>query len=125
MGTPQVTPLYEAFHDGGFIVSQANGHRSVDRGTLSGSKLLAGTVLGQVTASGKWVILAPAADDGSQNAAGFSYATVDASTADKTGTVVVRDAEVNGNEIIWPAGITGPQKTTALGKLAALSLIVR
>jgi hypothetical protein len=34
MGNPTVTPLQEAFHEGGFIVSLANGHRSFDQITL-------------------------------------------------------------------------------------------
>jgi hypothetical protein len=47
MGQPKVTPLVEAFHDGGFIVSVANGHRSFDQMTLTGAtKVLAGTLLG-------------------------------------------------------------------------------
>lgn len=51
MGNPTVTPLVEAFHDGGFLVSVANGHRSFDQITLlSGAgKVLPGTVLGQVS----------------------------------------------------------------------------
>lgn len=48
MGNPTVTPLYENWHDGGFIVSEANGHLSRDRILLTGSALiLAGTVLGR------------------------------------------------------------------------------
>ncbi|MDR3438957.1 head decoration protein [Telmatospirillum sp.] len=45
------TPLYEQWHDGGFIVSEANGHRSRDKIILTGgAKVLAGTVLGKQTA---------------------------------------------------------------------------
>lgn len=48
MGNPTVTPLYEQWHDGGFIVSEAGGHISRDTITLSGGvKVLPGTVLGQ------------------------------------------------------------------------------
>jgi len=44
------TPINEAFQDGGFLVSEANGHRSRDKITLTGSaKVLAGTVLGKQT----------------------------------------------------------------------------
>ncbi len=51
MGNPTYTPLQEVFHDGGFIVSQANGHRSIDQGTLTGAaKVYAGTLLGTVLA---------------------------------------------------------------------------
>lgn len=50
MGNPTVTPLSEVFHDGGFIVSEANGHQSRDTITLTGAAVVqAGTVLGQQT----------------------------------------------------------------------------
>lgn len=51
MGNPTVTPLVESLHDCGFIVSLANGHRSIDQITLlSGAgKVLAGTVIAAVT----------------------------------------------------------------------------
>jgi len=49
MGNPTYTPFQETFHNGGFLVSQANGHQSIDQGTLTGGvKVLAGTVLGTV-----------------------------------------------------------------------------
>jgi Bacteriophage lambda head decoration protein D len=53
MGNPLVTPISESWHAGGFMVSKANGHRSIDDGTFaSGSKYLPGTVLGQQTLGG-------------------------------------------------------------------------
>ena len=58
-------------------------------------------------------------------AAGILYDAVDASTADAEGVAIVRLAEVNAAELVWPAGITGPEQTTALGELAALSIIAR
>ncbi|KWR88773.1 head decoration protein [Cupriavidus sp. IDO] len=52
MGNPTYTPFQETLHNGGFIVSQANGHQSIDQGTLTGGvKVLAGTVLGTVTSA--------------------------------------------------------------------------
>lgn len=43
-------PLNEAWHPGGFLVSQPNGHRHVDRGTFTGAaKVLPGTVMGKKT----------------------------------------------------------------------------
>ena len=48
MGSPTVTPLYEQWHNGGYLVSQAPGHLSHDQVTLGQSGLTyAGTVLGQ------------------------------------------------------------------------------
>jgi hypothetical protein len=92
---------------------------------LSGQNLQAGAVLGKVTASGKYKVLAPAAVDGSEAAAGILYDAVDASSADSEAVAIVRLAEVNAAELVWPAGITGGQKTTALGQLVALTIIAR
>ena len=45
-------PLYEQWHNGGFVVSEANGHRSRDLVTITGGvNVLAGTVLGQITST--------------------------------------------------------------------------
>lgn len=52
MGNPTVTPLVESRHDGGFLVSVANGHRYIDQATLlAGQKYYAGMLLGLVTAA--------------------------------------------------------------------------
>ncbi|WP_175867867.1 head decoration protein [Burkholderia diffusa] len=49
MGNPTYTPFQENWHNGGFLVSQANGHQSIEQGTLTGGvKVLAGTVLGTI-----------------------------------------------------------------------------
>jgi hypothetical protein len=53
MGQPTVPPLVEQWHDGGFLVSEANGHQSRDTITLAaGTPVLAGTVLGKITVAG-------------------------------------------------------------------------
>jgi hypothetical protein len=70
--------------------------------------------------SGKCKLLAPAAVDGTQAAAGISIAAYDASTVDIRGVIISRDAVVISNRLSWPVGITAPQKTQALAELAAL-----
>jgi Bacteriophage lambda head decoration protein D len=118
--------LQEGRYAGEFVVSEGNGKISRETVTvLSGETLEAGAVLGKVTASGKYKALDPAAVDGSEAAAGILYDTVDASAADAEGVVVVRLAEVNAAELIWPDGITAPEQTAALGELAALTIIAR
>lgn len=57
------TPITEAFHAGGFIISEANGHRSRERGVITGLSLLAGAVLGMV-AHGSAVAAASAGNAG-------------------------------------------------------------
>ena len=118
--------LLEGRHAGEFVVAEGNGRISREAITvLAGQTLQPGAVLGKVTASGKYKALDPAAVDGSEAAAGLLYAAVDASAADAEGVAIVRLAEVNAAELVWPDGITAGEKTTALGQLAALNVIAR
>lgn len=116
----------ETSHAGGFLLSEANGHYARDNGTLaSGQRLDAGAVLGRVTATGLYTAVAPAANDGSEDAAAVLYAGVDAMGADTACVVIVRGTEVNQHALIWPNGITGPQKTAAIAQLVERGVIVR
>lgn len=92
---------------------------------ISGQNLVTGTVVGIITATGKVTQLAPGASDGSQNAAGVLLNAVDASAADKPGVIVARHAICADKGLVWPGGITGPQKNTAVGQLKALGILVR
>ena len=231
MGNPTLTPLVEAWHDGGFLVSEANGRRSRDPITLkSGAAYLAGTVLGQVTlgavtvaaagagtagantgtgtltadattpvlanalpgiytvtckiaatdagtfevadprgvvrgevvsstsgvtfadrikfvlqtvhghdfivgdafkltvaaGSGQYAAFDPTALDGTQNPAAILFGAVDATSAAKAATGIVRSAEINASELVWGANVTTtPQKTAAYTALAALGIVNR
>lgn len=75
--------------------------------------------------TGKVSQLAPAAQNGSQYAAGLMLDAVDATSADKACAIIARDAEVIDAEVVWPGGITAPQKTAAVAQLAALGIIIR
>ena len=116
-----------------FIVSEGNGKISRDAGVLTAAaaaKIVAGTVVGKVTATGKYAILAPGASDGTQNAAGILISeaadnTLGGAPADFKVTVLTRLAEYNSAEIVWPGGITGGQQTAAIAQLVALYLIGR
>jgi hypothetical protein len=91
----------------------------------SGQNLATGTVVGVITASGKVTQLAPAASDGSQNAAGVLLNAIDASAADKPGVIVARHAICSDKGLIWPGSITGPQKAAAINQLKASGILVR
>jgi len=110
-----------------YLVSEANGFRSRDTGIVaSGSgKVEPGAVLGRITASKKLVPIAPAATDGSQNAAAILFEGCDATAADVRRTITARDAEVQAAVLVWPAGTTDVQKTAALAQLAALGIAAR
>lgn len=121
-----MTTLTEGQRRGEFIIHEVGEGHFREIGTLtSGQDLEAGTVLGKVTASGKLVQLAPAASDGSQNACGILYDSVNAADGDLPSLYLARLAVVNGAEIVWPAGITAPQKAAAIAALHALNVIVR
>lgn len=100
---------------------------SRDTDTLaSGSGIvLIGTVLGKVTASGKFKPLAPAATDGTQIAASIILQNADATGADVIIVNLKRRAQVVLQALVWPPGITAEQQTTALAALAALGIITR
>jgi len=66
------------------------------------------------------------ATDGAETAcavAGYPATTGESETVSIAG--FVRDCEVNGNELEWPAGITTDQKAAAVAELAAVGIIVR
>lgn len=92
----------------------------------AGADLVMGQVLGKVTASGKFIKLAPAAADGSQIAAAVLVDPAAAAGADVAGAVVIaRGAVVDTDKLVWPAGITAPQKATALGQLQTAGIVAR
>lgn len=107
MGNPTYTPFLETWHNGGFIVSLANGHQSIDQGTLTGgTKVLAGTVLGTVTSA----VTASAAALGANTGNGtFGAITAQASPATMIGVY----------SILFTAAtaftVTAPDGTTATG----------
>ncbi|MEB2511319.1 head decoration protein [Burkholderia multivorans] len=75
--------------------------------------------------NGVYVPLNFAASDGTQTAAAISFDVVDTTVSDKVGTVVIRDAEVNSGELIWPAGATASQIAGASAQLVAVGIIPR
>lgn len=73
----------------------------------------------------RYAQLAPTATDGTQYAAGVLLNAAGAPAATAPGVAFVRDCEVNGNIIVWPAGITVAQKALAIAQLEARRVIVR
>lgn len=108
------------------MVSEANGHRSREEIViLAGEDLEVGTVLGQITASEKYVQVDLAAVDGSQSVAGVLYDSVFADGADAAAVAHLRDSEVLGAELVYPAGATQGNIDTINAGLVALDVIVR
>lgn len=123
-----MTVMHEGRHPGEFVMSEASGQRSRENITIAaGAGVLApGTVLGRVTASGKYVASSNTASDGSQTAAAIALYGCDASAADASISAIVRDAEVNGNILTWhPDRDQLAEQTAANTDLASAGIIVR
>lgn len=114
--------------DSDVVKTEGPNRYSRDEATiLSGvGKITAGTVLGKVTASGKYKVLAPGASDGSEVASRIALQSADATSADAPRTVVLaRHAEVVAQALVWPVGITNNQKTAALAQLETVGIVAR
>lgn len=107
-----------------FLLTEANGQRSRANKTIpSGAGIIvSGQVCATVTATGAVVPLAPAASDGSQNANCISMYKYNATSAAVMGAFIDNDAEVKEEELVWPVGISGPQKLAAVASLRAAGI---
>lgn len=88
-----------------------------DTGIVTGGTYKRGTVLGVVTASGKYTLSVKTATDGSETPVAILVDNVDASTADQNGGLYLM-GEFNQNHIIVDASWTLAEMKTALRPLA-------
>jgi len=73
--------------------------------------------------AGKYTPVNSAATDGSQNAKAILFnSPFDVTAADTKQTVSARACEVNGNELVWPAGATANQIAAWTAQLAAAGI---
>jgi hypothetical protein len=120
--------LTETRHAGEFVLSEGNGNISRDSITIvSGAGVVrAGTVLGKITASGKYTPSPATGADGSQVAVAVNIYEVDATSADVAVAAIMRDAEVNVNTLTYAASVDDNTKKAAKAtQLAAVNIIVR
>lgn len=124
-----MTVFNERRRHGAYLVSESGGAtggmRSREVGTLAlGNVLDDGTVLGQL-ANKEYTAFDPDAVDGSQTPVAVLFGSVDTSVAAKSVVVNVRECEVNGHELTWPAAISAGAKATAIAALATKGIVVR
>lgn len=108
-----------------FLISEANDYRSRDEVTVdaTGGALEPGTILGIVTASGKYVRHNAAGVDGSQTEAGILMVAIGA--VEDTRTVIARDAEVSESDLTYEVGADAAQVAASNAALASLGIVVR
>lgn len=113
---------------GHFLKSEANGSLSREAIVIASGVgvLLAGTVLGKVTATGKYKAYDNDASDGTEVAACVLLAEVDATSSDVAAVGIAREAEVWKSRLQWGAAVTTTgEKTAAYTDLAAKVVIAR
>ncbi len=119
--------LVEPMNLGDLLKYEAPSLYSRERVTIAaGQNLPLGTVLGSVTATGKFKQLDPTASDGTQVACAVLLQAVDASLIDRDdGLVVARHAIVAHHALVWPDAIANAEQIAAMAQLAALGVLVR
>lgn len=103
----------------------AGSFRAMKQGTVASGAgaLTRGTVLA-LNSDDKWVQLAPAAADGTEIARGILAEDVDATAADATAQIYLV-GEYRLADLVWPGGITDPQKATAIRNLQDRGIVVK
>ena len=124
-----MTVLNENPHDGNFILSEDDeGRLSRDNIIVASGagKLRPGTVLGKLTASGKFVPSPETAADGSETAVAVLVGSVDATSADVIAVAVTRHAEVNRYGLLYDATVDDDAKKAGKwDQLRAAGIVVR
>lgn len=105
---------------GEFIVSEGNGSISREQIVIAAASpaMVAGTVLGKITATGKYAPYNNANADGTQTAVAILYDNIPDSASDQKATAIVRLAEVQQSELTGYDAAAGAE-------LALTHIIVR
>lgn len=113
----------EKNYDAEFVISTANGTRSVREieYTAPEDGSVAGTVMGQLTATDVYVPLDLGGADGSETVAGILLNGADEGTAANVG--FVNDGEVSQARLTYPDGATALQIITINTALEALGIV--
>lgn len=112
--------LTEGKHPLEFLLTEGNGYISREEVIVAAAAgaIVPGTLLGKITASGKYVAYANGAADGSEVAAAIACYAVPDSATDQKATVIARHAEVTEAEL---TGLDTP----ARADLLAIGIVVR
>lgn len=123
-----MAPLYGKVHPGDFILSEDDTIGGLSRDNLtfaSGLDFKPGEVAAIKTTTGQVVKFAPGGSDGADVAAVIPVYAYNTAAAAVMGVAITRQATVKEDGLIWPAGISGPNKAAAIAALAARNIIIR
>jgi hypothetical protein len=118
--------LTEPPHAGGFLVWEALRDYCRSTVTLASGNLQPGTILGKITASGKYAAHDPAATDGTETAVAVIWGAADAGSAEVPAVAVIRGpAIVNRYDLIFAGTPSEPEIAAAHAALANVGILVR
>lgn len=121
-----MNPITERPHAGGFILSLANGTRSLENVTIAaGEKLEAGAVVALKSSGSTEYVAYDNASSVPGAAKGVLLAPIDATDGAQKGVIVARDAEVNVNELVFEDDQDTTDINAAIADLAGLGIIAR
>jgi hypothetical protein len=120
-----MSPILEKNTLGDVVLFEAEAHYSRDVETIgSGADLEIGTVLGQITASKKFVACDPTAADGSEVAVAVLGQEAKAATEDVQALIISRHARFKRSGLVFSAAIDdAPKRATAVAQLKAAGLL--
>ena len=124
MATTLNSPVYVA----DWLKYESPNYHSRDTATIAAGNgvLVSGTVLGKLSASGKYVPSAASAADGSQTAVACLITPVDTTSADQKAVILTRHADVSHAGITYGPTINDATKRAAVqSQLAAVGIVTR
>lgn len=120
------TTYTEGKHRAEFLVTEANGAISREVvNVASGQNLVAGAVLGKVTATGEYKAYDNSVTTGEAVAVAVLLDKVDASAGTTPAVAVVRHAEVNKSEVTFKSTQSAADQTAAWTDLASVQILGR
>ena len=121
-----MTTLVEGKHPGGFLVWEAFRDYTRETITVAAGTLQPGTVLGRITASGKYTAHDPAAVDGTETAVAVLWGKADASDGDTPAVALIRGpAIVNRHDLVFAGTPSEGEISAAHTALLAAGILVR
>lgn len=121
-----MTMLVEGKHPGGFLVWEAFRDYTRETITIASGTLAPGTVLGKITASGKYAAHDPEATDGTETAVAVLWGKADASAGDAVAVAIVRGpAIVNRHDLVFSGTPSEAEIIAAHGALLEAGILVR
>ena len=118
--------LSELTHPGGFLTWEAFRDYTRETITVAAGTLAPGTVLGQITASGKYAAHDPAAVDGTETAVAVLWGKADASAGDVPAVALIRGpAIVNRHDLVFTGTPSEGEIAAAHAALLAVGILVR